>query len=152
MPESARIGRVLAKFNSGQKFIYLVDEDIDIRDPETLNWALSARVDPERDIEFIKDFPNFQYDPSTISRAATDGKELQPPPYPLSVAIVNATVKCPVPEISLPTQSLMFKVLEDWDETGLPLITPRKRLVRLLKTHSDSVPNQILYSGSKQRD
>src|SRR5204862_5315530 len=28
--ESARIGRALAKFNLGQKFIYLVDEDIDI--------------------------------------------------------------------------------------------------------------------------
>jgi len=42
--ESSRIGRLLAKFNSGQKFIYLVDEDIDIRDQETLNWALSSRV------------------------------------------------------------------------------------------------------------
>jgi len=65
--ESTRIGRALAKFNLGQKFIYLVDEDIDIRDQETLNWALSSRVDPERDIEFIKDFPTFQYDPSTLS-------------------------------------------------------------------------------------
>jgi UbiD family decarboxylase len=94
VPDSARIGRVLAKFNLGQKFIYLVDEDIDIRDPETLNWALSARVDTERDTEFVKDFPNFQYDPPTISRAVRVGKELHFPPYPSSVAIVNATVKC----------------------------------------------------------
>ena len=138
--ESARIGRALAKFNLGQKFIYLVDEDIDIRDQETLNWALSSRVDPERDIEFIKDFPTFQYDPSTLARAAKDGRELGAPPYPSSVAIINATVKCAVPEISLPGRSVMFKALENWGETGLPPITPRKRLDRLLNTHSDPVP------------
>jgi len=135
--ESAGIGRALAKFNLGQKFIYLVDEDIDIRDQETLNWALSSRVDPERDIEFIKDFPTFQYDPSTLSRAARDGKELDGPPYPSSVAIINATVKCRVPEISLPGRSVMLKALERWPETGLPRITPRRRLSRLLRTHSD---------------
>jgi UbiD family decarboxylase len=149
--ESARIGRALAKFNLGQKFIYLVDEDIDIRDQETLNWALSSRVDPERDIEFIKDFPTFQYDPSTLSRAAKDGKELGAPPYPSSVAIVNATVKCAVPEISLPGRSIMFKVLENWGETGLPPITPRRRLERLLETHSDSVPVSNRDSGSRDK-
>jgi 2,5-furandicarboxylate decarboxylase 1 len=147
--ESARIGRALAKFNLGQKFIYLVDEDIDIRDQETLNWALSSRVDPERDIEFIKDFPTFQYDPSTLSRAAKEGRELGAPPYSSSVAIINATVKCAVPEISLPGRSVMFKALENWGETGLPLITPRKRLERLLNTHSDSVPAASQSSDSE---
>lgn len=140
LAQSALIGRALAKFNLGQKFIYLVDEDIDIRDQDTLNWALSSRVDPERDIEFIKDFPTFQYDPSTLSRAAKDGKQLGAPPYPSSVAIINATVKCDVPEISLPGRSAMFKALENWSETGLPPIAPRKRLERLLRTHSDSGP------------
>lgn len=149
--QSALIGRALAKFNLGQKFIYLVDEDIDIRDPETLNWALSTRVDPERDIEFIRDFPTFQYDPSTLSRAARDGKQLGAPPYPSSVAIVNATVKCEVPEISLPGRSAMFKALENWNETGLPPLTPRKRLERLLRTHSDSksVPGKRPVSPAK---
>jgi len=101
---------------------------------------LSSRVDPERDIEFIKDFPTFQYDPSTLARAAKDGRELGAPPYASSVAIINATVKCVVPEISLPGRSVMFKALENWGETGLPPITPRKRLDRLLNTHSDPVP------------
>jgi 2,5-furandicarboxylate decarboxylase 1 len=136
--QSAEIGRALAKFNLGQKFIYLVDEDIDIRDQDTLNWALSSRVDPERDIEFVKDFPTFQYDPSTISRAAKEGKELGSPPYPSSIAIVNATVKCEIPEISLPGKSVMHTALDNWKETGLPAITPRKRLETLLNTHSDS--------------
>jgi 2,5-furandicarboxylate decarboxylase 1 len=136
--ESAQIGRVLAKFNLGQKFIYLVDEDIDIRDQESVNWALSSRVDPERDIEFIKDFPTFQYDPSTLSRAAKEGKELGSPPYPSSIAIVNATIKCEVPEISLPGRSIMHRALEGWSATGLPPIVPRKRLETLLNTHADT--------------
>lgn len=149
--QSALIGRALAKFNLGQKFIYLVDEDIDIRDQETLNWALSTRVDPERDIEFIKDFPTFQHDPSTLSRAAKDGKQLGAPPYPSSVAIINATVKCAVPEISLPGRSAMFRALGNWSETGLPPIAPRKRLDRLLRTHSDCgpVPGQNSRSPDK---
>ena len=135
--ESAEIGRALAKFNLGQKFIYLVDEDIDVRDQETINWALSSRVDPERDIEIIKDFPTFQYDPSTLARAAKDGNELKSPPYPSSIAIVNPTVKCEVPEISLPGRSVMYQALNNWSATGLPAITPRPRLERLLKTHDD---------------
>ncbi len=139
--QSMEIGRALAKFNLGQKFIYLVDEDIDIRDQETVNWALSSRVDPERDIEFIKDFPTFQYDPSTIARATKEGKALGVPPFLSSIAIINATVKCDVPEISLPGRSVMYKALESWKETGLPPITPRKRLETLLEKHSDPSPD-----------
>src|SRR5437879_13892402 len=110
-----------------------------IRDQAPLNSALSSRVDPERDIEFIKDFPTFQYDPSTLARAAKDGRELGAPPYPSSVAIVNATVKCAVPEISLPGRSVMFKALEKWGETALPTITPPQRRDRSLHTHPSPV-------------
>ena len=138
--DAVRIGRAVAKFNLGQKFIYLVDEDVDLRDTETLNWALSTRVDPDRDIEFIHDFPTFQYDPSTLTRAARDGKELTSAPYPSSVAIINATVRCPVPEISVPSPSFMAKALENWPQTGLPPIKPRQRLQKLLETHSEADP------------
>jgi len=113
---------------------------------------LSSRVDPERDIEFIKDFPTFQYDPSTLSRAAQQGKELGAPPYPSSLAIVNATVKCAVPEISLPGRSVMSRALEHWGETGLPPITPRKRLERLLRTHSDALPAADQNPGARDQD
>ena len=131
------IGQMLAKFNFGQKFIYLVDEDIDIRDLETLNWALSSRVDPQRDIQFTGDVSTFQYDPSTLARAAKEGKELGSPPYSSSMAIVDATVKCVVPEISLPSRSIMLKTLESWEQTGLPPLIPRRRIQRLLETHSE---------------
>jgi hypothetical protein len=72
-----------------------------------------------------------------LARAAKDGNELKSPPYPSSIAIVNATVKCEVPEISLPGRSVMYQALNNWSATGLPAITPRPRLERLLKTHDD---------------
>ena len=135
---AATIGRTLAKINFGQKFIYLVDEDVDLRDQETLNWALSSRVDPERDVHIVSNVSIYQYDPSTLARAKSEGKELGSPPYKSSMAIVDATLKCTVPEVALPGRSLMQRVLDRWGEIGLPPIFPRKRVRRLLETHSES--------------
>ncbi len=129
--ESARIGRLLAKFNSGQRFIYLVDEDIDIRDHETVNWALSSRVRPERDIEIVQG--GIRSQASNAMASLNDSQPLVPTSSSASIAIVNATTKETMPEISLPCPSLMSKTLEDWKETGLPPIVPRKRLERLLR-------------------
>jgi 2,5-furandicarboxylate decarboxylase 1 len=145
--DSAAIGRTLATFNFGQRFIYLVDEDIDVRDQDSVNWALSSRVDPERDIEFVKDSPSHSFDPSTLARAAAEGVELGAPPYPSSLGIINATVKCPVPEISVAGRTAMYDALNRWDETGLPPIVPRKRLERLLRKHSDPLPAMNLRGG-----
>lgn len=135
-PRATEIGRVLAKIGFGQKFIYLVDEDLDIRDPETVNWGLSTRVDPERDITIVPEAQAFQVDPAVLARAAAEGHQPSVPPYRSSLAIIDATVKCPAPEVSLPERSLMEKVLAKWPEFGLPPIVARQRLVRLLATHS----------------
>lgn len=132
--ESAHIGRVLAKCSSGLRFIYLVDEDIDIRDQVALNWALSSRVAGAHDIEFAKSFEAFRSNFSSPSGNNVDKAE--PTPIVSSVAIVNATMKGVMPEISLPNPPLMFKVLENWSETGLPPIVPRRRLEMLLKARS----------------
>jgi 3-polyprenyl-4-hydroxybenzoate decarboxylase len=129
--ECDHIGRLLAKLNSGLKYIYLVDEDIDIRDQDTLNWALSSGVNLPQDIEFVKGFPAF---PSNHSASLSDGQELVPVPSSSSVAIVNATAKSARREMSLPCASFMAKTKESWAETGLPPLTPRKRLEKLLET------------------
>ena len=135
---AAEIGRVLAKIGFGQKFIYLVDEDLDIRDPETLNWGLSTRVDPERDITIIPETRTFQIDPAVLAGAAAAGDPAGAPPYHSSLAVVDATVKCAVPEISLPPRILMNQVLTRWPEFGLPPIAPRKRLLHLLASHTEA--------------
>lgn len=132
--QSDRIGRLLAKFNSGLKFIYLVDEDIDIRDQDTLNWALSSCVNLPHDIEFVKGFTT---SPSTDAKSASgDGQDLvsAPSASSLSVGIINATSKSAMREMSLPSSSLMSKTKEDWAETGLPPLAPRKRLEKLLES------------------
>jgi len=144
---AAKIGRTLAKINFGQKFIYLVDEDINIRDPETVNWAISSRVDPERDITFDGDVTSFQLDPSLLARAATEGQEICSPPYKSSMAIIDATLKCTVPEISLPGRCLMRKALDRWEELGLPSINPRKRTQQLLETHSET---DLVFSQARE--
>jgi UbiD family decarboxylase len=128
------IGRILAKLNFGQKLILLVDEDIDIRDPQTLLWALSARVDPARDITLVDSTKTFQLDPAVMLRARTDDTTLDEPPYTCSLAVINATVRCHVPALSLPPADMMRRILERWPQTGLPEIEPRKRLERMLKS------------------
>lgn len=135
--EVAAIGRVLTKFNFGQKFIVLVDADIDVRDPETVFWALSSRVDPETDIQFVSGISAFQTDPSVLARYQRSGKVPISPPFESSMAIVDATLKGEVPEISLPGRSLMMRVLESWERTGLPPIHSPERLSRLLRMHSE---------------
>jgi len=132
------IGRSLARLNFGQKFITLVDEDIDIRDPETLQWALSSRVDPARDITLMDDVSTFQLDPSIILRAETDGLDIGAPPYRSSLAVINATVRCGVPEVSLPGKALMLRAEDGWHDTGLPPLATPSRLKTILENHSES--------------
>jgi UbiD family decarboxylase len=132
---ASEIGRILAKIGFGQKFIYLVDDDLDIHDPETLNWGLSTRVDPERDITIVPEARTFQVDPAVLARAAAEGVPVGVPPYRSSLAIIDATLKCPVPEISLPPRLLMDQVLARWPEFGLPPLVPRQRLVQVLASH-----------------
>ena len=130
----AGVGRALTKFGFGQKYIFLVDDDIDIHDAETVNWAVSSRVDPARDITIIDDTKTFQLDPSVLSRAAAGGggEELGAPPYRSSMAVIDATLKGPSPDTALPSADLMQQALDRWGELGLPPIRPRRRIEKLL--------------------
>jgi 4-hydroxy-3-polyprenylbenzoate decarboxylase len=126
--DAKRIGKMIAQLNSGQRYIYLVDDDIDIRDAEAVHWALSSRVDPKHDVTVVDGVNAFQLDPVVIAR----GGALGPPPYKTSLAIVDGTLKCPVPPVSLPDWTLMERALSRWPELGLPPIFPRPRIGCLL--------------------
>lgn len=136
--DAGALGRALTRLNFGQKFIYFVDEDIDVRDAQTLNWALSSRVDPSRDVTLIDDTTTFQLDPAVMRRAEAAGTPLGGAPYKCSLCIVDATLKCDVPETSLPGAAVMEATARRWPELGLPPLRPRPRLTRLLETHSES--------------
>ncbi len=128
----AGVGLALTKFGFGQKYIFLVDDDIDIHDAETVNWAVSSRVDPARDITIIDDTKTFQVDPSVLSRAGGGGEELGAPPYRSSMAVIDATLKGPPPDTALPSADVMRQALDRWEELGLPPIRPRRRIEKLL--------------------
>jgi UbiD family decarboxylase len=127
--EVKTVGKMIAQLNFGQRFIYLVDEDIDIRDSEAIQWALSSRVDPHRDITLVDGINAFQFDPAVLARGLTG-----PPPYKTSLAIVDATVKCAIPDNSLPDSASMKRALSRWNELRLPPIFPRARLAAMLDT------------------
>ena len=58
-------------------------------------------------------------------------------PYASSMLIIDATMKCEVPAMSLPPQDLMERVRERWQAYGLPDLRPRPRLDRLLRHHAE---------------
>ena len=66
-----KVGPVAANLlaSSLGKFVYIVDDDIDARDPFSVEQALSFRVDPVRDVQILSVF--FSY---TRSRRGTGRK------------------------------------------------------------------------------
>ncbi len=57
----------------GVKFVIVVDEDIDVRDPVDVEWALSTRMQPDRDIIIIPRLACSTLDPSAPKPRTTAG-------------------------------------------------------------------------------
>ncbi len=109
----------------GNKITVVVDEDIDPRDADAVNWALSFRIMPHRDIRFTQgksmalDFSGFQ------------PGEAQPcPGYPgitgYSTLLIDATRKWDYPPVSLPKRQFMERARQIWEEEGLPKLNPKQ--------------------------
>lgn len=136
--EVGRILDVVSTLNFGQKFIVAVNRDIDIRDPQSLMWAISTEVDPERDTRILNDVQTYLVDPSVLARNGLRAEETPAGPFASSMMLLDATQKCRIPEISLPGKTRMMQVLRRWEELKLPQLSIRGRLQRLLETHSES--------------
>lgn len=99
-----------------RKFIIVVDEDINPRDADAVNWALSFRVQPHRDIRITQGMIGF-LDPSIDSSES-------PPQYPIpsgvSALLIDATTKWDYPPVSLPKREFMERAKQIWEEEGLP--------------------------------
>jgi 4-hydroxy-3-polyprenylbenzoate decarboxylase len=119
-----RIGRLVAE-QTLLKRVTVVDEDVDIRDPFHMDWALNSRYNPARDTIIIDNITTgIILDPSV---RMVDGKPIEGG----SKVVVDATEKAGSGDISLPPRDLMMKAKEIWDELGLPAfeIPKRTRLV-----------------------
>jgi len=106
---------------SGFKMVVAVDEDVNCRDSDAVNWALSFHMQPNRDSRVIdcERVMGLDHSLGSMDQGQRSGvsveKELQS-----TSLLLNATRKWPYPPVSLPAQGFMERALEIWREEGLP--------------------------------
>jgi UbiD family decarboxylase len=93
------------------KFTIVVDDDVDIRDPEMVNWALSFRSQPAQDAWIVPDMPAVQLDPS---QAPADVQQLDPRRRLSSKLAIDATKKHEYPNNSVPPREHLEQVWKNW--------------------------------------
>jgi UbiD family decarboxylase len=106
------------------KIIVAVDEDIDARDADAVNWALSFRMQPHRDMR-ITQGKSFNLDPSTAPLTSSPEERVYPYPGGSSSVLIDATTKWDYPPVSLPRKDFMEKAKKIWEEAGLPALKPK---------------------------
>lgn len=112
--------------DSGGKVIIVVDEDINPKDPDMVNWALSYSMQPHRDVEILHGrVPRL--DPSG-SPPTLEGERQRsfPGPQGASVILMDATRKWPYPPVALPKMEFMERARQIWQEEGLPQLRLRE--------------------------
>lgn len=104
------------------KIIIVVDDDIDARDPNSVNWALSFRMQPHRDTQIT-----YGKIPSLDHSAAPpdDPQRRYPQPNGCSSLLIDATRKWGYPPVSLPKKEFMERAREIWEKLGLPALKPQ---------------------------
>ncbi len=116
------LNAVMAYQISIAKFTIVVDEDIDPRDAESVNWALSFRVQPHRDVRIVTGrVPAL--DPSSAPPGSKDHPYTQPAGD--SAILIDATRKWDYPPTSLPRKELMEHARDLWERLGLPALSPK---------------------------
>ncbi|HLC26227.1 MAG TPA: UbiD family decarboxylase [bacterium] len=106
------------------KFIIAVDEDIDPGDPDSVNWAMSFRVQPHRDIRIVEGRPA-GLDVSAAPPDAPDSERAFPSPSGSSAALIDATRKFDYPPVALPRQEYMERARKIWEEEGWEKLNPK---------------------------
>jgi len=115
-----QVGRLVADITQ-LKRVTVVDDDIDIRDPMHMDWAMNSRFNAERDTIVIKDiFASAILDPTVHVR---DGK-----PEMSSKLVIDATQEeGQTTPFSIPPKDIMMKALDVWKDIGLPEFKIPKR-------------------------
>ena len=103
------------------KMIVAVDEDINVKDPIAVTWAITHRSQPHKDIKIVGDRP---FGATPIGMVAThpssryDNCE--------SSLLIDATRKADFPPLSLPKKEFMVRAREIWEELDLPKLEPQE--------------------------
>lgn len=108
------------------KLIVAVDEDVDPWDADSVIWALSLAMQPQRDTwirpnEYVVDL---DYSIAPIDDTIYRGHHA-PSLRTGSALLIDATRKWDYPPVSLPSRRHMEEAREIWNQLGLPSLTPR---------------------------
>ncbi|HLC30320.1 MAG TPA: UbiD family decarboxylase [Dehalococcoidia bacterium] len=104
------------------KLIVVVDEDIDPFDADSVNWALSFRMQPHRDIRFTEGKMS-ALDPSAAPPGSDAFQTVFPNPNGTSAVLIDATRKWDFPPVSLPAKEYMERARDRWQAEGLPQLS-----------------------------
>jgi 4-hydroxy-3-polyprenylbenzoate decarboxylase len=99
------------------KLVVIVDEDIDAKDADAVNWAMSFRMQPRRDTKIVGMY-SMPLDPSLAppsQRMEFDSEE-----GGATSIIIDATRKWSYAPVSLPAQPFMERAMQIWKEEGMP--------------------------------
>jgi 3-polyprenyl-4-hydroxybenzoate decarboxylase len=102
------------------KILVVVDEDIDARDPDSVNWALSFNMQPHRDVRIL-DAGMMGLDPSIVPSEAFGGaRSALLKTGRCSVLCIDATRPWAYKPTSLPKREFMENALRLWNRLELP--------------------------------
>ncbi|MFC1869695.1 hypothetical protein ACFLYE_00305 [Chloroflexota bacterium] len=103
------------------KMLVAVDEDIDVRDADSINWVLCTRMQPHRDCRIVEGPAKGFVDPSVLPQEEVEKVDMLDENRPTSSRLlVNATCKFPYPPLALPKKEFMERALQIWEEEKLP--------------------------------
>ncbi|MBP1157183.1 MULTISPECIES: UbiD family decarboxylase [unclassified Paenibacillus] len=109
----------------GKVFI-VVDEDIDPRDPDFVNWAISTRCLPERDVQTRTGrLAVLEYSAVPPHKEGMGADTVYPGPNGSSALVIDATRKWDYPPVALPKKEFMENAKKRWEELGLPTLNPK---------------------------
>ncbi|HEX2227755.1 MAG TPA: UbiD family decarboxylase [Candidatus Binatia bacterium] len=103
------------------KICVAVDDDIDIRDPAMVNWAICFNVRPDEDVAIAKG-KSPGLDPSSHPPGM---ESLQARMTSISALLINAVRPWPYTPVSLPKKEFMERSKRIWEELELPPLKPR---------------------------
>ena len=106
------------------KILVAVDEDIDPEDANSVNWAISFRMQPHRDLK-ITTHKFAGLDPSAAPPGSPHTEARFPSPTGCSALMMDATRKWPYPPVALPAKKYMEEAKAIWQKLGLPLLQPK---------------------------
>ncbi|VBB44882.1 Putative UbiD-like carboxylase (modular protein) [uncultured Desulfatiglans sp.] len=106
-------------------FVVIVDDDIDVRDPDQIIWALSTRVDPVHDVIIAPPTGGYVLNPAASQRERQFAETKATDIVMVSKIGIDATIKTPAEgrerpaaRVVRPRREMYERVLDQWKNYG----------------------------------